>query len=217
MNFDNDYFEFRMENDPLRLTEFINDSIFVKKYVNKGVVCDVGCSTGEFSRKLDFFNEIFGMEINEFAKEKASDVVCFDKDIYNENDFFDAVIFRGTIQHVDKPFEMLEKAFQALKPGGCLFLLATPNSDSILYRLKSDLPMIDWPRVLLVPGRKMMINALTNLGFELVNVEFPYFRSAYKNILSDHLFFLLNCITPGFFWKHAFWGSVMNICVRKPL
>ena len=75
----------------------------------------------------------------------------FDRDIFSESDFFDLVIIRGTIQHLDEPFLFLKHAFTALRPGGYLVFLATPNTNSPFYRLKKTLPFIDAPRNFYIP------------------------------------------------------------------
>jgi len=49
-----EYFDDRLLNNPLRLKQFEQDALFVKKFVSKGVLCDVGCSTGEFLQCLKF-------------------------------------------------------------------------------------------------------------------------------------------------------------------
>ena len=76
------------------------------------------------------------MEISEYAIEKAiANGISFDKDINSEKDFFDIIIFRGTIQHLDHPFLYIEKAYKALRKGGYVFYLATPNINSLYYKI----------------------------------------------------------------------------------
>ena len=105
---------------------------------------DIGCSTGEFLEAIDWRDERFGMEISQYARSIATETgVRFDRDIFSESDFFDLVIIRGTIQHLDEPFLFLKHAFTALRPGGYLVFLATPNTNSPFYRLKKTLPFID--------------------------------------------------------------------------
>ena len=66
-----DYFNDRHANNKKRLKQFEIDIKFIKKYIISGHVCDVGCSTGEFLRQLNFSGQLFGMEINEYAKKKS--------------------------------------------------------------------------------------------------------------------------------------------------
>lgn len=208
------YFDDRQMNNPQRLIQFKQDAQYVKRFVSSGKLCDVGCSTGEFLRQLDFSGDLYGMEINDYAREIAKDFISFEKSIFSEENFFDLVIFRGTIQHVDIPFQMIKSTYKALKPGGYVIFLATPNANSILYRSKADLPFLDWPINFYIPGVKDLSNALKNYGFLVENVSFPYWNTPYRNFFKDHCLFLMNLLSKRFY-KHAFWGSSMNIAARK--
>jgi len=209
-----DYFIDRNLNNPLRKIQFEQDASFIRSFIKDGVVCDVGCSTGEFLRHIKFKGILYGMEINDQAKKIASDIISFEKNIFTEENFFDLIIFRGTIQHVDNPFQMIKSAHKSLKKGGYLVFLSTPNSNSILYRVKQDLPFLDWPLNFYIPGKKDLTNALENFGFEIMKIEFPYWKTPYRNFLNDHFKFILNLFSRKFY-KHAFWGSSMNIAAKK--
>lgn len=209
-----EYFKYRDLNDPLRVAQYKLDSIFIRKFINSGNICDVGCGTGEFLRYLKFNGNLYGMETNLAAKKKASNFISFNKNIYTEKNYFDLVIFRGTIQHVDTPFLMIKKAYESLKEGGYVIFLATPNADSILYRLKKNLHFLEDAYNFYIPSEKTLINALRNFSFKIQAVEFPYWNTPYRNFFKDHFFFLLNLFSRKFY-KHAFWGSSMNICAKK--
>ena len=108
-----------------------------------GEVCDVGCSTGEFLDACGWFKKMrHGMEISAHARRIAeSKGIDFSRNITTERDFFDVVVFRGTIQHVPEPFRYIRLAHRALKSGGHIAFLATPNTDSrppSTRRLRSD-------------------------------------------------------------------------------
>jgi len=208
------YFENRYSNNPQRIAQFKLDVAYIKKFIKGGVVCDVGCSTGEFLNFMSW-TEKYGMEINEkVIKEAKKNRIKFDKNIFTENEFFDVVIFRGTIQHVDEPFRMMKMAYNSLKKNGVIVFLATPNSDSILYRLKLDLPFLSPKINFYIPGKKSLCNSLVNLGFKIESVEYPYWKTPYRNFFKDHFFFLLNIFSKKFY-KHSFWGSSMSIIARK--
>lgn len=209
-----EYFKYRDLNDLLRIAQYKLDSIFIRRFINSGNVCDVGCGTGEFLRYLKFNGNLYGMETNLMAKKKASNLISFKKNIFTEKNYFDLVIFRGTIQHVDTPFLMLQKAYESLKDGGYIIFLATPNAGSILYRLKQNLPFLESAYNFYIPSEKTLTNALRNFSFEFQMVEFPYWNTPYRNFFKDHFFFLLNLFSSKFY-KHAFWGSSMNICAKK--
>jgi SAM-dependent methyltransferase len=208
------YFSDRLMNNPLRLKQFELDSKYIKKFIKGGTTCDVGCSTGEFLKYLQFDGDLYGIEVNDAARKIASEFISFEKNIFTEENFFDLIIFRGTIQHVDIPFQMIKSSLHSLKSGGLIIFLATPNTDSILYRLKGDLTFLDWPRNFYIPGKKQLVNSLENFGFEIVDIELPYWNTPYRNILKDYFLFIAN-IFSNKFYKHAFWGSSMNIVARK--
>jgi hypothetical protein len=59
------YFKFRSLNDEKRIKSFILEKKFILKHttLNK-IICDVGCSTGEFLTAINWTGRKFGMEIN---------------------------------------------------------------------------------------------------------------------------------------------------------
>jgi len=82
-----DYFIDRNLNNPLRKIQFEQDASFIRSFIKDGVVCDVGCSTGEFLRHIKFKGILYGMEINDQAKKIASDIISFEKNIFTEENF----------------------------------------------------------------------------------------------------------------------------------
>ncbi|MDB4839217.1 class I SAM-dependent methyltransferase [Amylibacter sp.] len=210
-----EYFKNRYGNDDMRLRQFQIDEKFLKKFKSKGIICDVGCSTGEFLKSIAWRGELYGMEINLEAKAEAQqNGFSFEKNIFTETNFFDVVLFRGTIQHVDEPFRMMKAAYKSLKKGGIIIFFVTPNTDSILYRLKGDLPFLDSKLNFFIPGKKNLSNTLENFGFELLATEFPYWDTPYRNFPKDIFLFLLNIFTNRFH-RHAFWGSSMSLVAKK--
>lgn len=95
---------------------------------------DVGCATGFFLEAAQAQGwHAYGIEANPFqagfAKKNGLNV---QEGIVEELDlplaFFDAITMFEVIEHVKYPMLALQKAFEALKPGGMLFLY-TPNYD----------------------------------------------------------------------------------------
>jgi SAM-dependent methyltransferase len=213
-----DYFDTRHSNDPLRVAQFRLEGQFIRRYVQSGRALDVGCSTGEFLVAIDWGPERYGMEISDYAQAIAErNGHRFDRDLFTERDFFDLVIFRGTIQHLDEPFLFMKQAYTALAPGGHVVFLATPNTNSPFYRLKKTLPFIDEPRNFYVPDDVGLARSLTNFGFEVREVRHPYLRTPYAHPLRDHWRFAKNLVTPRrTIYPHAFWRSSMELVARKP-
>ena len=210
----NSYFKDRKLNNSYRMAQFKLDFNFINLFFKSGNVCDVGCATGEFLKYINLKGNLYGMEINDYAKKIASKTISFDKNIFTERNYFDLVIFRGTIQHVDTPFYMIKMAYKSLKPGGYIIFLATPNTDSILYRIKRNLPFLDPYTNFYIPGEKDLTNILKNFNFKIIKIEFPYWKTPYRNFFKDHFKFILNLFSNKFY-NHPFWKSSMNIAAKK--
>ena len=103
----------------------------VKKYVKNfsagGRALDIGCGRGEFLALLGGQWEKYGIEVSDHARaiaEKNGVKTDFDP----QDDFFDLIIFRGTIQHIPDPVYKISECWYWLKPGGSIVFLATPNT-----------------------------------------------------------------------------------------
>ena len=150
------YFQNRMKNDYARLKSFKQEKTFIQRNLAiisglpsstdiqlNGTVCDVGCATGEFLDAIGWNGPKFGMEINENAKLiSQGSGISFKQDILNTKEFFDVVIFRGTIQHLPEPFLYISEAWKSLKKDGLVVFLQTPNANSPVYKLFNTLPVL---------------------------------------------------------------------------
>ena len=215
--FDDSYFTNRNLDDPARLTSFDLEKNFIEKHASlNSKVCDVGCSTGEFLEYINWKGNRFGMEVNDYAIKIAKERdIDFLSNINNKNNYFDVVIFRGTLQHVDKPFEYLDNSFNSLKKGGKLFILATPNIDSICYRLFRDLPALDFEKNYYLPGFRHLIISGERSGFRLIDYEFPYRNSGYDKPLTDFFKFFVSLFLVNLKLKFSFPRNMMNVCFEK--
>jgi SAM-dependent methyltransferase len=215
-----DYFRSRLKNDPLRLRAFEQEKQFLGKRLAseaflKGRVLDVGCSTGEFLEVMGWdLKSAYGMEISEFARERAKEAgISFDKDLFTETDFFDLVIFRGTIQYLPSPFEYLYAAYRALKPGGWLFL-TSPNTSSLYYRWFGTLPFLEEDLHFWIPSDASLRMVLRNAGFRHIEIEFPYLGTPYARPVRDHFRFAMKAL---FRTRHKFpfWRNIMYVAAQK--
>ena len=212
--YEDEYFSNRVGQDIKRQKQFELDKELIYKYVSSGNICDIGCSTGEFLNALSWNGNLYGYEPNNNARLIAQKSVDFSKNIYNSREFFDVIIMRGVLQHLDEPFNALKQAYMSLKKGGYLIILSTPNTDSILYKNKKNLPALDFPRNFFIPGHASLVNALNNLGFKHVETRFEYLKSPYSNFFKDHMKFILNFFSAKFY-PHAFWKNMMDIVLIK--
>ncbi len=210
-----DYFADRFCNDPKRLASFRQEKALIHTHLRQGNALDVGCSTGEFIEFLRWEGSCYGMEVSDLAiKEAKTKGIHFDQDLFNSENFFDVIIYRGTIQHIETPFLFLKRSFFALKPGGFVIFLATPNANSPCYKIWNTLPFLDAPRNFFIPSDQTLKNAMINLGFHFVEVRYPYLQSPYASLWRDHLNFLLRLCGKDV--KFPFWRNMMEMVFVKP-
>ncbi len=215
--FPDSYFEQRNLNDPKRLKSFELEKEFISKFCgNDGVICDVGCSTGEFLEHIKWEGNRYGEEINDLAKlEAEKKKISFDIKLCDANAYFDVIIFRGTIQHINEPFRSIEDSYRALKKGGLLFILSTPDIDSLCYRLFRRLPALDQERCYFLPSARQVEIICQRAGYQLKAREYPYWNSGYDSPLRDFSRFFLNLVLPFNKSSFAFPGNMMNLCFMK--
>lgn len=120
----------------------------ITKFIKSGKVLEVGCSTGLMLSVLkDKGFEVKGVEISEkaaeIAKEKGIEVKInlFEKINFKEK--FDLIIFNHTLEHMENPLKVIEKARTILTPKGYL-MIDLPNFDSPVAKLLKK----RWPHLL---------------------------------------------------------------------
>jgi len=209
-----EYYKYRFGNDIKRQKAFYSERDYIFKYIQSGKLLDVGCSTGEFINAINWDGETYGMEISPYAVEHAKGKgVRFDRHLFNSSNYFDIIVFRGSLQNIDTPFFYIKRSYVALKDEGYLVFLATANANSIYYKLWNTFPFLDLPNDFYVPSDHSLINALNNFGFKLVEIRYPYWKSPYKSFLRDHCKFLLKLL--GLPLQFPFWRNMMDLIVQK--
>lgn len=155
-----------------------------------GTILDIGCGVGDWLSHLHGDWKKYGVEPDEYAAGQARKngitVAGYD---YSPN-CFDVIVFRGTLQHIDNPFETLRKAKELLKFGGLLVFLATPNTNSPMYRRTGTLPALDAPRNWWIPSDLTLRNILVNMGFRNIQFYYPY-SEPYARPFVDFIKYLL--------------------------
>ena len=180
-----------------------------------GTVLDVGCGIGGLLATFDDRWVKLGYEPSEFAALRSADkgIRMYPNLNRVDTESCDVVIFRGTLQHISLPLRALNHANRILKSGGLLVVLATPDSDSLVYRIWGNLPALDAPRNWVVFGSRMLSNILIRLGFEDIEVLHPYRGTPYANPPRDFLMFFVSLF---FGWrKFPFPGNQMEIYAVK--
>jgi 2-polyprenyl-3-methyl-5-hydroxy-6-metoxy-1,4-benzoquinol methylase len=108
-----------------------------------GKVLEVGCGLGHLLQRLDGPYEVYGVDVNEWALERARANVPngqFAKE--NAEDLsryadgsFQIVIAKHVVEHLPHPEEAILEMGRVLAPGGML-LMGTPNTDSPMHARK---------------------------------------------------------------------------------
>ena len=220
-NLPKDYFisQKRFGNDIKRQKSFLIEKEYIKsmfphRAIESLKILDIGCSTGEFTKSV-FSNgkQIFGIEPSDFAKNIASkNGVKIINDI-SEEDNFDLIIYRGTIQYIPNPFESIMKTHRALKKKGKIIFLATPNTRSLYYLIFKTLPFLEDDLMYWVPSDICLKRTLENFGFINVDINYPYFNTPYSEPILDHIKFVIKIFTKR--GKFAFPGNSISVSAEK--
>lgn len=205
--------------DPRRQTMRRQEIARLERHVSGGRVYDLGCGIGGLLAELDPARwERHGMDLSPFAVAEARRTGAIVPDYERAFDYpdghFDAIVLRGTLQHLYDPFHDLRECVRMLAPGGTLAFLAAPNTRSPLYFLAGTLPALDPERNWFLPSDTMLAGIVRNLGLTVTELRYPYLGGPYARPLRDHLRF----IAALFGWRgpFPFWRSMMELYARKP-
>jgi len=217
--FDQSYFSV-YGNDPRRLIMYRAERDRIEMFKSSGKILDVGCGIGAF---LDEFNssrwQKYGVDISShaIAISRSKGIIIQEGDYAYDypSDFFDVIVFRGSLQHLSHPFKTIQDCYRILTPSGLIVFLATPNTNSPYFNRFKTLPFLTPTINILQPSDLMMKYALQNMGFKVARIVYPYLDTPYARPLFDHLFYLLSFL--GLRRNFAFWRSSMEIYALKPL
>jgi SAM-dependent methyltransferase len=148
------------------------DVLTASRLPAKPRILDVGCGKGHFLARLDPNHyERYGLEPSPPLAEQARKVVgpervqaCTLAQADYPSDFFDIVTLWAVIEHVPLPGALVADIHRVLKPGG-LFLLFTPNFDSLFTRVARAMLACSGGRVRKPLSR--FLNTSHILGFSL--------------------------------------------------
>jgi SAM-dependent methyltransferase len=177
------------------------------EHMKGGAILDVGCGVGDWLCHLHGNWTKCGVEPDDYAARQARAKGIFVGSYSYEPGSFDVIVFRGTLQHIENPFETLRKAVELLRHGGLLVFLATPNTNSPMYKRTGTLPALDPPRNWWLPSDLNLRNVLVNMGFKNIEFYYPY-GEPYARPLGDFFRYLVGLPT-------AFPRSMMECyCVK---
>jgi len=125
------------ESESMRFDYFRREILKLSDKNRPSKLLDIGCSQLDFSKTSKTI-ESFGVDIK---KSEQYDSLHFKQcnldteDIPYADNYFDFVVAGEVIEHVKRPFEVIEEVARVLKNGGYLFL-STPNPSYYLEILK---------------------------------------------------------------------------------
>jgi 2-polyprenyl-3-methyl-5-hydroxy-6-metoxy-1,4-benzoquinol methylase len=189
------YFKDSKKNKKLwepRKVAYEIDKAWITKYIQRGNVLDIGSSGGQF---LSIFEPSkwnrLGVEVDadtaDFAKKNFGVNVRVGNIMdLSFNKKFDLIIIRGVIEHFIDPISILKKCSTLLKKGGCLFITATPVSDSFAFEVYRE----KW-RLFTPPGHlhfftvSLLSKIVKKYGLELLDHHYQYQETPYANTQKD--------------------------------
>jgi len=110
------------------------DCTHIPPYKKKGVLLDIGCSWGNYLKKMSNLGwQVYGTEINSKAcqfAEKELDLNHISNGFFEEfswdDDFFDVVHMSMVLEHLYEPKSILKQVHSCLKSDG-LFIFSVPD------------------------------------------------------------------------------------------
>jgi ubiquinone/menaquinone biosynthesis C-methylase UbiE len=155
-----------------------------KNLNNNAKIMDVGCGGTIFldhlSKIKDKNFELWGNDFDISICERIANsgyhaVSGRFEDISLDNNYFDMIILKQLIEHIDNPIAMLEKSYNLLSSGGTL-VIETPNRDAWDASMfqKEYWGGYDFPRHWTIFNPKSISNIAEKVGFQVENIEFIF-------------------------------------------
>ncbi|HVW23895.1 MAG TPA: class I SAM-dependent methyltransferase [Polyangiaceae bacterium] len=196
-----------------KVKDLENELAFVNK-LPPGRLLDVGCGLGHLLSGVEPTWERYGVEISEYAAEKAAMYgKIFHGDLESANypdRFFDVVTLYHVIEHMEDPERELREIRRVLKPGGWL-VVGTPNFDSACarrfgenFRLLHDVTHIS------LFSAESLRRLLEDNGFSVESEDYPFFETRYFTRENLERLFDSTKMSPPFY------GNIMTLYARLP-
>jgi len=206
-----------------RLQMYAIDGAFARCYLrpSDARLLDVGSGTGDFVAQFAGAFELHGVEVDAAARAACAGAhpalrLYAELAAIPQSIAFDAIVFRGTLQYMPDLHAVAAWCSERLRTGGRLFILATPNAESILAQMQRE----HWVLANKVEHRfwftRRHLLRLFGDGFRLVAYDLPYLGTPYEDYSND-LRKVLAMIESQQARTDAvpFFGSVMNIVLEK--
>ena len=206
-----------------RLQMYKIDGAFARRYLrpSDARMLDVGSGTGDFVAQFSDALELHGVEVDAAARAACSRAhpalrLYAELAAIPQNTAFDAIVFRGTLQYMPDLHAVAAWCWERLRPGGRLFILATPNAESILAQMQRE----QWVLANKIEHRywfaRRHLLQLFGDGFRLVAYDLPYLGTPYEDYSNDLGKVLAMIDNPlALAERVPFFGSVMNVVLEK--
>jgi 2-polyprenyl-3-methyl-5-hydroxy-6-metoxy-1,4-benzoquinol methylase len=208
---------------------YIQDRDWILNYISKGKVIDIGCSGGDFLSTFDSNNwHKFGIDLTDDALKAASDnfgINTFKGKVWETDvgEDYDLVIMRGVIEHFKNPLPAMKKAINILKPGGILYLTATPAGDAFAFNVYRNKWRLFTPLEHIHFFSEKQLNKLfKEFGALPIAIHYPYQDTPYANVLEDQNRIIKDIIKKNdsgsidtLDYSQAFPGSILTGAWRK--
>lgn len=141
-------------------------------------VLDIGCGSGELLMKLNELGcNAYGIDVDEITSKYLCEEMKFnvttcdiDDGSSFEEDFFDVVIMRHSLEHVHDPVKVMREVRRIIKTNGEL-IIGVPNIGSIIAKLTGEYwADLDIPRHLFHFNPQTISALLINSGFSVEKI-----------------------------------------------
>lgn len=156
-----------------------------EKYMRKGKLLDIGCSSGTFmqaAKKRGWVSS--GVEINkksaEFCRKNGFKVFG---SVSSAKGSFDMINLGDVIEHVKSPKSFIREVKPLLREGGML-MVSTPNFSSLFVRITQVKP----PEHIFYFTKETLSRLLEQCGFEIIAVKKTAVIRSLKTLLTSTSF-----------------------------
>jgi SAM-dependent methyltransferase len=166
-------------SEKLLAREFETRLAFVRSFQPGGRLFEIGCATGGFLQQAKKYFEVQGTDVSEFAiqaaREKGLEVRCGEFEASRiDAASHDVFVLFDTIEHLPDPIDTLRNVGACLRPGGAVFL-TTGDSASLMARVcGARWRLMTPPQHLWFFSRQSLTKLLSDLGFEVLRVDYPW-------------------------------------------
>ena len=199
------------------------DGAFARRYLrpSDARLLDVGSGNGDFVAQFSDALELHGVEVDAAARAVCSRAhhalrLYADLRAIPQSIAFDAIVFRGTLQYMPDLHTVASWCSERLRTGGRLFILATPNAESILAQMQRE----QWVLANKAEHRcwftRRHLLRLFGDGFRLLAYDLPYLGTPYEDYSNDLRKVLAMIDNPQALAERVpFFGSMMNVVLEK--